>query len=318
MTEKLIYILFYLFTASVTLCGVTSCDEEDEYTWVTGSGNNNSGEGEGEGESGGSGSENNNLGESVVYQPYQLNVEVPALKEGNLYVYHNTISGSDSVMTYCYEYNPEKQHTRWIAFRFDGKTRAKSVSRSDAWSDDPKLPVECHIGTEGFSGFDRGHICASADRLYSYAANAQTFYMCNMSPQYSRFNQNYWVAFEGHVQDLGRNASFADTLYVVKGGTIEDNQILSYVHRYNGASVAVPAYYFMALLKVKNNVYTGIAFWTEHKNTNYGNVGKSAIAAAAVTIDELEEKTGIDFFHNLPDAAETAVEKSFTLSAWSL
>lgn len=313
MTEKLLHIIFYLFTALAIPSLIASCDEEDEYTWATGSGNTESGE---ENESG---KENNNQGESTVHQqPYQLNVEVPKLKDGNLYVYHNTMSGSDSVMTYCYEYNPEKQHTRWIAFRFDSKTRGKSVSRSDAWSDDPKLPVECHIGTEGFSGFDRGHLCASADRLYSYAANAQTFYMSNMSPQYSRFNQNYWVAFEGHVQDLGRNASFADTLYVVKGGTIEDDQILSYVRRYNGAFVAVPKYYFMALLKVKNNVYTGIAFWTEHKNSNYGNVGKSAIAAAAVTIDELEEKTGIDFFHNLPDAAETAVEKSFTLSAWSL
>ena len=38
----------------------------------------------------------------------------------------------------------------------------------------------------------------------------------------------------------------------------------------------------------------------------------------AVTIAKLEELTGINFFHNLPDAAEQRVEKDFILSAWGL
>ena len=37
-----------------------------------------------------------------------------------------------------------------------------------------------------------------------------------------------------------------------------------------------------------------------------------------VTIDELEKKTGIDFFCNLPDKTEKEVESKIALKAWGL
>lgn len=84
--------------------------------------------------------------------------------------------------------------------------------------------------------------------------------MSNMSPQLSAFNQGYWVTLEGLVQKLGRNTSFSDTLYVVKGGTVAANQVKTHITRPNGKRVAVPKYYYMALLKVKNGVYSSVAF----------------------------------------------------------
>lgn len=251
-------------------------------------------------------------------------IETPALKEnGTVFVEHWTKEGGDSVMDYCLEYDKAKRHSRWVAFRFDGQTRARTVSRSDEpFQDDPKLSADLKIGASGFgAGYDRGHLCASADRLYSREANEKTFYMTNMSPQLSAFNQGYWITFEGLVQSLGRSASFADTLYVVKGGTVEDDQLNGYIARPNGAQVAVPKYYFMALLKVKNHAYSAIGFWLEHKNHGYSydhQAPDSELAARAVSIDSLEKLTGIDFFHNLPDNVEQAVERGFTTGAWNL
>ena len=51
-----------------------------------------------------------------------------------------------------------------------------------------------------------------------------------------------------------------------------------------------------------------IGFWFEHRTysdsyTNY-----------AVSVDEIEKYTGFDFFVNLPDNIETAVERN---SSWS-
>jgi len=246
-------------------------------------------------------------------------IEVPALKSGNLFIQHSTKvqSVSDSVMTYCLEYDTQANHSRWVAFRFDAATRAKNVGRQDAFQEDPDLPVQyCH-GFNGFgTGYDRGHLCASADRLYSASANEQTFYMTNMSPQMSRFNQDYWVGFEGKVQDWGRSASFADTLYVVKGGTIAGGQTLGTRSRYNGIEVVVPKYYFMAILQCKNNAYKAIGFWMEHKDYGIKDPSNAELATKIVSIDELEENTGIDFFHNLPDAVEEAVESTVIRSAW--
>lgn len=52
---------------------------------------------------------------------------------------------------------------------------------------------------------------------------------------------------------------------------------------------------------------------TEHTNTA---IKKAKPKDYAISIDELEQKTGIDFFCNLPDDIENAVEKSYTPADW--
>lgn len=251
-------------------------------------------------------------------------METPRILSDGLTVVvsHDVAINGKKVVTYELEYDKSKFHSRWVAFRFDGNTRAQSVGRSDKepFMDDPSLSSTLHIGYKGFGpGYDRGHLCASADRLYDRTANEQTFYMSNMSPQLSSFNQGYWVTLESQVQKLGRSKTFSDTLYVVKGGTIKEGQIKSYITRNNGNKVAVPKYYYMALLKVKNGVYHSIAFWMEHKEYGYSYNNKaplSEIMSHAVSVNELEQLTGIDFFPNLPDATEEKVEDQKDINTW--
>ncbi len=251
-------------------------------------------------------------------------METPRILSDGLTVVvsHDVAINGKKVVTYELEYDKSKFHSRWVAFRFDGNTRAQSVGRSDKepFMDDPSLSSTLHIGYKGFGpGYDRGHLCASADRLYDRTANEQTFYMSNMSPQLSSFNQGYWVTLESQVQKLGRSKTFSDTLYVVKGGTIKEGQIKSYITRNNGNKVAVPKYYYMALLKVKNGVYHSIAFWMEHKEYGYSYKNKaplSEIMSHAVSVNELEQLTGIDFFPNLPDATEEKVEDQKDINTW--
>ena len=247
-------------------------------------------------------------------------LEVPAMKLGNDFIAHY----DGDVMTYCLEYDRSKWHSRWVAFRFDNKTRAKAVSRKDysirpQYPIDPKLPTEVAIPSDAsFNGYQHGHLCASADRLYSRTANDQTFYMTNMSPMIGNFNGGYWATLEGLVQSLGRNVNFSDTLYVVKGGTIQDGM---FSKRVASNHIVVPKYYYMALLRYRGGTYSAIAFWMEHKD--YGNNFNSQATNAtmrqhAVSVDELETNTGIDFFHNLPDAVEVQVEKQCAPSDWGM
>ena len=254
-------------------------------------------------------------------------MEVPAVRQGRQLVAHWTLEGGQPVMTYCLEYDAEARHSRWVAFRFDATTRQRNVSRqyfTPQYPRDPQLPqsvaaADCALYG---SGYDHGHLCASADRLYSAAANVNTFYMSNMSPQRPNFNQGYWVTLEGRVQQLGRNSLFADMLYVVKGGTVAEGQTLG---RTRGAQIAIPAYYWMALLRVRDGRYSGIAFLMEHADHRdvsgrpYSNQYQAPLAAMhahAVSIDSLERFTGIDFFPNLPDAAEELVEQQCDAAAW--
>lgn len=254
-------------------------------------------------------------------------LEAPAARQGRQVVAHWTLEGGQPVMTYCLEYDAGARHSRWVAFRFDALTRQRNCGRqyfNPQYPRDPQLPAavaaeDCALYG---SGYDHGHLCASADRLYSAAANVNTFYMSNMSPQRSNFNQGYWVTLEGRVQQLGRNNLFADTLYVVKGGTVAEGQTLG---RTRGAQIAIPAYYYMALLRVRGGRYSGIAFLMEHADhrdasgrpyTNQHQAPLAAMHAHAVSIDSLERFTGIDFFPNLPDAAEEQVERQCDAAVW--
>lgn len=249
-------------------------------------------------------------------------IEVPALKPDNKFIYHSTKEGGRNVMNYCVDFDLQKRHSRWVAFRFDGDTRGRTTSRSnEPFTDDPELPSTAWVGSYGFgSPFNRGHLCASYDRLYSEEANEQTFYMSNISPQENSLNQGYWITLENLVAKCGRDVSFADTLYVVKGGAIDKPEhIRGYLSRTSG-QMAIPKYYFMALLRVKSRSYTSIAFWVENKRYgyNYDNPApRSEIAKNALSVDKLETLTGIDFFHNLPDNIENQVEATFNFNDWN-
>lgn len=265
---------------------------------------------------------------AIVTTPYDERIEVPARKSGNTFVAHTVEFNGHEVMNYCLEYDPKRMHSRWVAFRFDGDTRPKQVSRSDEpFADDPKLPRNMWIGTQSFNGsrgqhYSRGHLVASADRLFSREANEQTFYMSNISPQINEFNAPYWARLENIVQNKGRNTAFADTLYVVKGGYIDDeSDIMDIASRSNGTNVAVPTHYFMALLRVKGTTYNSIGFWMEQRDYGYEDTYfiPSTIFSTnhqVRSIDELEQLTGIDFFHNLPDDIENKVEKEYSEGLW--
>ena len=254
---------------------------------------------------------------------YTARMETPALMPGNLFVEHSTLERDDSLVNFMLEYSPEHYMPRWVAFRFDSRNRA-TVANRKSYSIKPQFPADPDLGSYGlksdaaFNGFQHGHLCASNDRRYSREANDQTFYMSNVMPQSGDFNKIQWVYFESFVQTLGRSETFADTLYVVKGGTLDNIRQNITV---DGHVVPVPKYYWMALLRVKGSNYAAIAFWVEHRD-NYPELTATEIHPMireySVTIDQLETLTGINFFPNLPDDIERTVEASFSAAAWGL
>ena len=169
------------------------------------------------------------------------------------------------------------------------------------------------------SGFQHGHILPQTERTFSYDANRQTNYLTNMQPQYPQFNgyddkdnshTGLWLLMEGKVQKLAKRLGANDTLFVCKGGTIQEGQVLKKLKN----QMIVPKYFFMAVLRKTQSGYSAFGFWTEHLSSyvpsNYN------LRQNAMSIAELEKLTGIDFFCNLPDDIEEKVEKSFSPILW--
>ncbi len=259
--------------------------------------------------------------ESVTPSQVYPWLEMPATPaaEGKAFFSHDMSYNGQTVRNYSFWYDLQNRVSLWVAYPlYKGMTTG--TSRTDKWDYDPLLP-RSYQGTAfsgyGVSGLDRGHQLPSADRLCSAAANEQTFYFTNLTPQNSGLNQGVWEKAESHLRGL---VNSNDTLYVVTGCVLQtkDDTTIQYIKDNEGKDVAVPKAYFKVVLKYKpgegNNGYAAIGFWFE--NRNYGDVNFTRSYARSV--DDIEKLTGFDFFCNLDDSIEAAVESSYTASLWGL
>lgn len=262
-------------------------------------------------------------------------LEMPAFNESLLHALHYVRTETDSVMNLAIEWNPEMRHSTWVAFSWDSTTSLDIVERGKNFKWDTLIPTDQGRITDAehkSDGYDVGHLCASEDRVWCREANDQTFYYTNTSPQMSSFNQRFWLRMEERAQKWGRSTQTGrfDTVYVAKGGDI--NHLLkdftgekagsdrviptTTAEGYTPKGLAVPMYYFMALLAVKDGRYQAIGFYIPHREDLPSSPTIEEVQGYAMSIDRLEELTGLDFFCNLPDATEEEAESHMMLEAW--
>lgn len=250
-------------------------------------------------------------------------LEFPHIKTtgNNLVIVHSTPAYG---INYSVEWDCDKKAQRWSCYEMDAANSVVNWKRSywrntswrgDPFQEDPAIPESYRTTIADYrgSGYERGHICPSADRQNSRDANEQTFYLSNMHPQVHDFNTGVWENMENQLRNTWNTSTYRDILYVCKGGTIDNaSQIAGYAKN----KLIVPKYFFAAILAVKNGQYKAIGLWFEHKKNN-----DNVLSNYVVSIDELEKLTGIDFFCNLPDSIEDKVEsatKAVMLSNWGL
>ena len=224
-------------------------------------------------------------------------MELPAMDNPELgYFSHSFDMNGKKVRNYSFGWSQKDRVAFWVAYPLSRIYLSGFDGRTDAWNLDPLLGGLSAAPFSGYAGsYARGHQLPSADRQCTYDANAQTFYGTNIVPQtHTNFNDGVWSALEGRVRTFAQSA---DTLYVVTGVTVSassEKEKDSY-----GNSVTVPDAFFKAVLKYKKGSTLGdwnaAAFYYKH-TTYSGGVEKSH----SMSIDKLEELTGIDFFVNLP------------------
>ena len=232
----------------------------------------------------------------------------------------------DFGITFSLEWDNSLVANRWTCYELHEGNSMSSVARNDDFKSDPEVAVSSTLAQYSGSGFSRGHLCPSADRLCSEEQNKQTFFLTNMQPQYQSHNGGLWSRLETLVRDYATNDGYTDshcdTLYIVKAATITPKVTINnvevdgiYSESCNG--LIIPKYFYMALLHYNKatDTYHGLAFWTSHIDENQS---VKFLGDYAITINELEKRTGIDFFCNLPDVIEDEVESTVDLNFWHL
>jgi len=129
------------------------------------------------------------------------------------------------------------------------------LDRLDNFRPDYRIPEMFRADLVDYagSGYDRGHLVASANKRETELQNSETFLLSNMSPQRPQFNRDIWRELEAAVRNLDAKSKILET-YVICGpifyfdkpvetiGTDDPNEV----------TIPVPQAYFKSVLTENN------------------------------------------------------------------
>ena len=224
---------------------------------------------------------------------------------------------------YTLSYNTQTLCPNWVAWHLDTSNMGET-DRMDDFRPDPELPSGWYgIKKADYQynkyGFDRGHVCPSADRTTTKDDNSMTFLMTNMVPQSPDNNRIIWMHFENYEREL---AKAGNELYIIAGpygtggtsskGTFDEIPVT--LKSGEVLHMNVPSHTWKVVLAIPAG------------EDDLSRVDESAVAIAInvpnkmgmqktgdweqflCSIDEIEEMTGYDFFELLSDDIENILE----------
>lgn len=204
---------------------------------------------------------------------------------------------------YALAYNCTRGTANWVSWQLNRSWLGK-VERSNDFRPDLELPQDCYaVRPTDYrgSGYDRGHLVPSGDRTRRKSDNSATFLMSNMIPQSPANNREVWRELEEYSRDL---VDQGKELYIVAGGSGTAKKIAQ-------SKIIVPKYTWKVILvleqangEIDENSRT-IAVWIP----NSEKVNNTDWQDYIVSVDEVEKKTGYNFFSVLPTGIQRKIEK---------
>lgn len=200
-------------------------------------------------------------------------------------------------------YSQSKRIPNWVAWRLTSDDIGK-LDRIDSFRPDERIPASWgrvvptdYTGT----GFDRGHLCPSADREGSLKAMESTFLMTNIAPQTPDLNRGPWEKLESYLRTLARRRQ---NLYIIAGtygqqGKIKDK--ITIPETFWKIAVVIPKNLPPSSINEKTRV---IAV----EMPNLQAIKDTDWFIYRTTVREIENKTGYNFFSSLPQNLQDVLE----------
>ncbi len=213
---------------------------------------------------------------------------------------------------YVMSYSRDKGTANWVSWHLD-EAWLGSASRQNDFREDSSLPAGWyHVSDTDYqySGFDRGHMCPSADRTLSVDDNSNTFLMTNMMPQAPNNNRIAWANLENYCRSM---LSGGYEIYIISGG-----------YGIGGEGSNGPADYIAnGNVQVPSNTWKVIMIIPDgDDDVNRVTTSTQVIAVDMpnsqsvssdwtlyqTSVDQIEAATGYDFFDLVPDNIENVIE----------
>ncbi len=204
-------------------------------------------------------------------------------------------------------YNNKHLVPNWVAWVLTPDRNAGSEKRANDFQPDTSIkhgPIAYDTDYRG-SGYDRGHMCPSADNKHSREAMNECFLFSNMCPQTHALNAGDWEKLE----TLCRKWAIAyDSIYIVCGPIIDKGETYATI---GTNKVLVPKQFYKVVLRwTGSNSAEAIGFIFDNDTSSH------PLTSYAVMVDSVEARTGINFFSKMPREVERRAEASFDCTKW--
>lgn len=207
---------------------------------------------------------------------------------------------------YAMSYHRDNGRPNWVAWHLDTSWLG-STPRQDDFRADTTLPAGWYqvLGTDySGSGYDRGHMCPSADRTKTIADNSATFLMTNMIPQAPTNNQQTWANLESYCRTLANSGS---ELYIFSGGYGNSGFIA-------GGHVAIPTTTWKVIMVLPSGTNDVSRVTTSTRLIAISVPNNNSVVSDwrqyRVSVDQIESLTGYDFFSNVPASIQSVIEST--------
>jgi endonuclease G len=210
---------------------------------------------------------------------------------------------------YSISYIEAYEISEWAAYELTRESLVlPNVPRTDWFEEDRKVTTgsanyDDYLG----SGYTRGHLVPAGDMNFSQEAMEASFLMSNVAPQKKRFNSGIWNELELNVREWAyRNGR----LFVVTGPVL-DKKEFTYIGRDN--RVAVPDRYYKVVLDADDPDIKAVGFIIPNE------MSEQPLSDFMVSVDEVEQVTGLDFFASLiSKSLQASVEAKFNPGDWPI
>ncbi len=199
-------------------------------------------------------------------------------------------------------YDTLRKTPRWVSWRLDTSWLG-TATRATSFRHDAQLPITAgQARDEDFrnSGFERGHLCPSADRTNTDPDNDATFVFTNVVPQTRASNGGTWATLEDEARNQAR---LGKTVFLIAG------PVFGVTSQFVGAGVPVPTATFKVAIIVDGPVPSVtsatrvIGVLVPNTTSVSGNW-----RAFRVSVRAIEQATGFDFLSDVPRAVQDVVE----------
>lgn len=204
---------------------------------------------------------------------------------------------------YYVVYNPEYKLPRYVQYELTAsETEGQSTRKGLNFRQDSSVRLaQAEDSDYRNSGWSRGHMAPAGDFKWSDQAMEETFYFTNCCPQNQSLNAGQWSTLEKKVRDWAERygsvtVATGPLVWENTYGTIGENKVV------------IPDAFFKAVIAGDQSI--AFVMYNRPENEN--------MQKCAMSIDKLEEISGIDFFSDLEDHFENKVEATYTLRYWGL